>query len=77
MVEAAPTFAFNPDIKQVADGSYWMVTNRMRSLGAAKGLDIVAYHSVDGLNRTPWNGGDAALIPAYGPSVQSDDRQCR
>nr|WP_294520082.1 hypothetical protein [uncultured Rhodopila sp.] len=48
--------AWNVDVRQASDGTYWMVANDFNN------NTIVAYESADGINWTPWSTGGATLI---------------
>jgi Ca2+-binding RTX toxin-like protein len=54
----APLTAWNVDIKQAADGTYWMVANYFAN------NTLVAYESADGINWTPWSTSGATLVKA-------------
>ena len=54
----APLTTWNVDVKQAADGTYWMVSNDFNN------NTIVAYESANGVNWTPWSTSGAILINA-------------
>ena len=56
--------AWNVDVKQAADGTYWMVANDFTN------NTIVAYESADGINWTPWSTSGATLINAGDTGAQ-------
>jgi Ca2+-binding RTX toxin-like protein len=48
--------AWNVDVKQASDGTYWMVANDFNN------NSIVAYESTNGIDWTPWSTSGATLI---------------
>lgn len=58
----------NVDVKQAADGTYWMVANDYSSADGSAGK-IVLYESHDGVFWTPWSTQGATLLSPSGNTV--------
>lgn len=64
----APITGENVDVKQAADGTYWMVANDYSSADGSAGK-IVLYQSRDGIFWTPWSTSGATLLSPSGNTV--------
>jgi len=58
----------NVDVKQAADGTYWMVANDYSSADGSSGK-IVLYESRDGVSWTPWSASGATLLSPSGNTI--------